>query len=194
MEAVSAIAGNSRARKHEETSFAEWARRDEISADDTLLQPYRDGVARIANLSMNDSCDATDVIRETFLNVSCNTQTFDGNSSLRIWIFSIAVSTIRKRERWWKTRIRFQGLPPRGGSSCGLTSDQAGDNEALIRHGLSRHSRGHRWILLLRDIEGLSYDEIAQVLGVSTRTVKSRLTSARTRMLNSVLQLVTALR
>jgi RNA polymerase sigma-70 factor (ECF subfamily) len=150
----------------------------ESPINEMLLQPYRERVARIAHLLMNDSCDASHVIQETFQNLSCNTQRQCEDSSLRIRVFRTAVSTIRNRQRWWNWRDRFLHPP----------SDPTTNNEALVRHGLYCLSRSHRLILVLRDIEGLTYSEISEVLELPAGRVKTRLMRARTRMLNSVMQ------
>ena len=161
----------------------EWPRREAAFLEKTRpnespVKPYRERVAGIAHLLMSDSCDATHVIQETFQNLSCNTQRQSEDSSLRILVFRTAVSTIRNRQRWWNWRDRF--LHP--------LSNPATNNEALVRQGLYCLSRSHRLILVLRDIEGLSYSEISEVLGLPAGTVKSGLMRARTRMLNSVMQ------
>jgi len=66
--------------------------------------------------------------------------------------------------------------------------DKPKNDEAVIRHGLSRLSRGHRLILVLRDIEGLSYSEISEVLELPMETLKSRLARARSRMIAAVIR------
>lgn len=187
-EAVRTLPGESSARKHQEPSFVHCARPQDISADDKLLQPYHDRVARFAHLLISDSCDASEVIRETFLKVSCSTPGITDDSSLRVSIFRTVVSTIRNRQRWWKRRNRFHVLLRHGVSVGGPFPVRRKDDEALVRHGLSRLSRGHRLILVLRDIEGLSYSEISEVLELPMETLKSRLARARSRMMAAVIQ------
>jgi len=174
-------------RSPKESLFAERARSNEPSVDDKLLQPYRAGIARIVYLLISDSCDASEVIQETFRNVSCNSNAYRDASSLRICLLRIAVSRIQKRQRWWKRRNLFAVLHRHSANSRGLYTRQEKDVETVIRHGLSRLRRRHRLILVLRDFEGLSYAEISEVLRLPTRTVRSRLTRARRRMITTVL-------
>ena len=183
-----AVPGEILARSQKESLFAERPRSNEISDYDQLLQPYRAGVARIVYLLMSDSCDASEIIRETFRNVSFNFQAFRDDSSLRITILRIAVSRIQKRQRWWKHQNLFAVFHRRSANSRLPHTKQEKDVETVIRHGLSRLRRRHRLILVLRDIEGLSYTEISEVLRLPTRTVRSRLTHARSRMITTVLQ------
>jgi len=140
------------------------------------LHPYRDRVARVAHLLMSDSRDASHVIQETFMKLSRDAQGLRGDSSLRILVFRVAVSSIRGRQRRWKWR----GHRP--------TSIPARDEEAIVRYGFSCLPRRHRLVLALRDIEGLSYSEISEVLGLPVGTVKSRLMRARSQMLTAVMR------
>jgi RNA polymerase sigma factor (sigma-70 family) len=144
----------------------------QISATD--LEPYRDRVARIAHLMLSDSCDASRVTTETFSKLARSTHALAGDCSLRILVFRSAVSTIRSRQRWWNRR--------------GLRSspDSANDEAAAVRYGLRCLPLRYRLVLALRDIEGLSYREISEVLGLSNETVKSRLRRARSLMLTSM--------
>jgi len=187
-EAVRTLPGKSSARKQQEPAFVPWASRQHTSADDKVLQPYHDRVARIAYLLMSDSCDASDVIRETFLKVSCSTPGISDDFSLRISIFRTAVSTIQNQQRWWKRRNRFRVSPRRGMSVGGPFPDRPKDDEAVIRRGLSRLSRGHRLILVLRDVEGLSCSDISEVLELPMDTLKCRLARARSRMIAAVIR------
>jgi DNA-directed RNA polymerase specialized sigma24 family protein len=126
---------------------------------------------------MSDSCDATHVIQETFQNCRATLNARARTLHSRIRVFRTAVSTIRNRQRWWSGEIDFFIRPP-----------DPGEQRALVRHGLYCLSRSHRLILVLRDIEGLTYSEISEVLELPAGTVKTRLMRARTRMLNSVMQ------
>ena len=147
---------------------------DEGPVDEMLLRPYRERVARIAHLLMSDSCDASHVIQQTFQNLSRDTESLRGDPSLRILVFRVAASTIRSRQRWWNWRGRRPSSIP------------ARDEEAIVRYGLSCLPRRYRLVLALRDIEGLSYSEISEVLGLPMKTVRSRLMRARSQMLTSI--------
>jgi len=147
---------------------------DEYPADEMLLRPYRDRVARIVHLLMSDSRDASLVMSETFSKLSRDTNCLDGDRSLRIQVFRVAVSSIRNRQRWWNWHERQS------------TSIPLEDEGALVLYGLRSLPRRYSIVLALRDIEGLSYSEIAEVLGLSTKTVKSRLSRARSLMLTSM--------
>jgi RNA polymerase sigma factor (sigma-70 family) len=92
-------------------------------------------------------------------------------------IFRIAASRIQRLQRWWEHRITQYGRHP-------LSLE---DNDAVIRHALSRLPARYRLILVLRDIEGLSYDDISNVLRLPPATVKSRLRRARNRMMTAVM-------
>jgi RNA polymerase sigma-70 factor (ECF subfamily) len=111
---------------------------------------------------------------------------------IQTWIFKIAFSEILNRLRWWKRRHRFATLSlddNTNGNGDGHhvvdtnpTPEQAlqsKEQETAIQQALGRLSSDHRSIIVLRDIEGFSYNEIADVLGVSIGTVKSRLARAR---------------
>ena len=175
---ASVVFWNSIVFPRREASFVKKPQSNESPINEMLLQPYRERVARIAHMLMSDSCAASRVTQETFLKLSCNTQRKIMDTSLKLLVFRAAVSTIRNHQRWWNWRDRSLHPP----------SNPAKNNETLVRHGLRCLPRRHRLILVLRDIEGLSYSEISEVLGLPAGTVKSRLMRARTRMLNSVMQ------
>ena len=143
---------------------------------------------------LGDSAESSDVVQEIFLKVFRNIGGFKGEAALKTWIFRIALSEILNRLRWWKRRRRFATMSldeqPNGNgtisayavASASPTPEevlQSKEEEGAIQEALGKLSKDHRSIIVLRDIEGFSYNEIADVLGVSVGTVKSRLARAR---------------
>jgi RNA polymerase sigma-70 factor (ECF subfamily) len=115
---------------------------------------------------------------------------FRGQSALRTWIYRIVINQARNRQRWWRRRHRSEQVSlDEHLEHCG---DLASEGEALpdrllaskeaaacIREALERLPFDQRTALILREIDGLRYEEIAFSLGVAIGTVKSRLTRAR---------------
>jgi RNA polymerase sigma-70 factor (ECF subfamily) len=140
---------------------------------------------------MNDPADAGDIVQEVFLKVFRNIGSFRGNSSLKTWIYRIAVNEAYNHRRWFSRHQRQEIAlqTDEGGPSCADTLadpgrtpfDQAADHEtrALIEAALDKLNPKFRTVVVLRDIEDLTYDEIAAVLDVSLGTVKSRILRGR---------------
>jgi RNA polymerase sigma-70 factor (ECF subfamily) len=150
---------------------------------------------------LGDSADASDAVQDTFLKVFRNVDSFRGDSSLKTWIFRIGISEILNRLRWWKRRRRLSTVSmddDHKGNGRGLClvdaapspyqSLESKEQEMAIQQALGRLSADHRSIVVLRDIEGFSYTEIADVLGISVGTVKSRLARARADMKKSLIR------
>jgi RNA polymerase sigma-70 factor (ECF subfamily) len=163
-------------------------------ADDAyeiLLQRYQQPVYNLVYRLMNDPSDASDIVQEVFLKVFKNIGSFRGNSSLKTWIYRIAVNEAYNHRRWFSRHQRREvALGPEEGlrtyaDSLADTSrtpfDQAADHEtfALVEAALEKLNPKFRAVVVLRDIEDLSYEEIAAVLDVSIGTVKSRILRGR---------------
>src|SRR5712691_10772774 len=178
----------------EEAMFVRRLQANEDAAYDELVRTFSASIFHVAYRMLGDSAEASDVVQEIFLKVFRNIGGFKGEAALKTWIFKIAFSEILNRLRWWKRRYRFatvslddqpngQGTGP--GHSVASSSPtpeqvlQSKEQEIAIQQALGKLSREHRSIIVLRDIEGFSYNEIADVLGVSIGTVKSRLARAR---------------
>jgi RNA polymerase sigma-70 factor, ECF subfamily len=145
----------------------------------------------IARLTV-DPADADDITQEVFLKVFRNVGTFRGDSSLKTWIYRIAVNEARNHHRWFGRHKKQEvGLEPESGESHGcidyltdpgrspldLAMDQ--ETQAFIETALSEINPHFRAALVLREIEGLSYEEIAEILEISLGTVKSRILRGR---------------
>jgi RNA polymerase sigma-70 factor (ECF subfamily) len=162
---------------------------NEDAAYDELVRTYNASIYHVAFRMLGDSSEAADVVQEIFLKVFRNIRGFRGESSLKTWIYRIALSEILNRLRWWRRRYRFStvSLDDTGNgnaihASSGPSPQQAlesKEQELAIQKALGTLSGDHRSIVILRDIEGFSYNEIAEILGISIGTVKSRLARAR---------------
>jgi RNA polymerase sigma-70 factor (ECF subfamily) len=156
-------------------------------------QPIYSLVYRMAS----DPADAADTTQEVFLKVFRGMKHFHGQSSLKTWIYRIAIHEASNRRRWWfrhKSReTSMEPSPPEGESevSIGLKDllvdgrespfDCAAHEEirARVEEELRQVSEPYRTTVILRDLEEMSYDEIAEITEVSLGTVKSRLTRGR---------------
>ena len=140
---------------------------------------------------MNDPGDAPDIVQEVFLKVFRNIGSFRGNSSLKTWIYRIAVNEAYNHRRWFCRHQRQEvalgaeeGAPNQADSVTDpgrSPFDQAADHEtrALVEQALEKLNPKFRAAVVLRDIEDLSYEDIATVLNVSLGTVKSRIMRGR---------------
>jgi len=183
----------------QESVFVSRLQANEDAAYDELVRTYHAQMFHVAYRMLGDSNDAADAVQEIFLKVFRNVQRFRGDSSLKTWIYRIAFSEILNRLRWWKRRFRS--------STVSLDDDHEGngqyfhlasanpsplqvleskEREKAIQQALTKLSGEHRSIVILRDIEGFSYSEIAEILGISSGTVKSRLARARADMKKSL--------
>jgi RNA polymerase sigma-70 factor, ECF subfamily len=146
---------------------------------------------------VNDSADAADTTQEVFLKVFRGMKHFHGESSLKTWIYRIALHEAANRRRWWfrhKAKETSIELPDSEQPGMGENAMQAAladraespfDNVAhrevqrRVEQELRKVPEPYRTTLILRDLEEMSYEEIAEVLEVSLGTVKSRLTRGR---------------
>jgi RNA polymerase sigma-70 factor (ECF subfamily) len=161
-----------------ESLFVERLKANDLAAHDELVLIYRDPVARIAFRVLGDSCEASDVQDEIFLRVSRNIRGLRSDLPLRTWIYRIALSEIRSRARWWRRKYRSVSLSE---------SNSERGHDAVIRAGLLRLSRDLRIVVVLREMEGFSYCEISDVLGISIKAVSSRLARARSELRKTLL-------
>jgi RNA polymerase sigma-70 factor, ECF subfamily len=183
-------------REHESTLVLA-LRHGVESAYETLIARFEQPVFNIVSRLMNepgDAADASDVVQEVFLKVFRNIGSFRQDASLKTWIYRIAVNEARNHRRWFsRHRRREIGLESDPGADCGRgfedwipdpgrsPYDAAVDQEthALIERALAQVNPTFRAALILREMEGLSYDEIGEVLNISLGTVKSRILRGR---------------
>lgn len=148
----------------------------------------------VVNLSLRllgDREEARDLAQDVFLQVYRTLGRFEGRSSLKTWIYRITVNQCRNRQRWWRRRKRDRARSIEDLSQSDSQKLRApGDSEPSVvferreaarrvQEALLSLSFDHRSVLVLREVEELSCEEIAQTLGLPEGTVKSRLARGR---------------
>lgn len=166
------------------------AARDEDACAELVAEHQR----MVYQLSLNllgDHNEALDLSQEVFLRVFRTIHGFRGQSALRTWIYRIVVNQARNRQRWWRRRYRSQQVSLdahlRDFGDFPEQTDGASPDRMLGRKELAERIRtaleqlpfDQRSAIVLREIDGLSYEEIGFSLGVAVGTVKSRLARAR---------------
>jgi RNA polymerase sigma-70 factor, ECF subfamily len=156
-----------------------------------LVGEHQRMVVQLAMNLLGDRDEALDLSQEVFLRVFRTIHRFRGQSSLRTWIYRIAVNQARNRHRFWRRRHRAdqvsldQHIAAYGDdfrSGRETTPDRVLAQKELaeqLQQALDHLPFDQRTAIVLREIDGLSYEEIAFSLGVAVGTVKSRLTRAR---------------
>ena len=160
---------------------------DEAACAELVAEHQRMVVQLALNL-LGDHDEALDLSQEVFLRVFRTIHRFRGQSSLRTWIYRIAVNQARNRHRFWCRRHRGdqvsldQHIAAHGDFESSATPDRVLAQKELatrLKAALDHLPFDQRTAIVLREIDGLSYEEIAFSLGVRVGTVKSRLTRAR---------------
>jgi len=175
----------------EESLFVQELQAGSEEAFSYLLKLYQDTVFNLVAHIVENHTDAADVLQEVFLKVFRGIRHFHGESSLKTWIYRIAVheasnhrrGRIRRRRREPSSLEEESARPLTSrAEACTETPYQAleqSERRALVKRALASLAQPYRTVVVLREIEGLSYEEIARVLGVAEGTVKSRLMRGR---------------
>jgi len=194
LEEVASAAGVE-VRSPAEDQFLERLRRGEAAAFERLVSEYTGDVYALLYRLTADPEEARDLTQETFLRTFQSISRFRGDSNLKTWIYRIAVNQARNRWRWWRRRKRdvTVSLDATDDSheqplSARLRNDEAVDpeqetlakeREGQLREALLGLRQSYREAVILRDVEGFSYEEVADTLQISIGTVKSRISRGR---------------
>ncbi|MFK7918651.1 MAG: RNA polymerase sigma factor [Ilumatobacter sp.] len=155
----------------------------EVPSIDDLVVEHSAAVFRLARSVVQDSALADDVTQETFIKVWKHLDTFRGGSSLRSWILRIAHNTAVSTLRTIRDSATDPVKLPHAADPIPTTRVVEGRLAADdLRDALEQLDDLTREIVVLREVEGMSYDEIAQTLDVPIPTVKTRLLRARRRL------------
>lgn len=174
----------------EDEVLIQWLVQGESDAFAELLTRYRDKVYQFARWSADsDEHEAEDITQEVFLQVFRSARSYRGESKFRTWLYSLTRNVCRqhaaKRKVRRMTAMDFsyneeewlQEVPD--SSPSPLAQIEGKERQRVLRQAVERLGPIHRSVLLLRDWETLSYDEIAAVLDIPVGTVRSRLFHAR---------------
>ena len=191
---VALAAGLSSAVSSAENEFIERLKAGDAAAFDNLVTRYTNDVFGLLFRITEDAEEAGDLTQETFLSVFKAVRNFRGEADLKTWLFRIAINKSRNRFRWWKRRKREETISldaPFGDGDTPihetLSGSQANPEEKILQRerqkALTKALNGladiFREAVVLCDIEGLSYEEIASVLEINIGTVKSRIARGR---------------
>jgi RNA polymerase sigma-70 factor (ECF subfamily) len=165
------------------------ARSGDAPALEQLLERHQAQVYRFGMKMCGDPQDAQDVLQETLLAMARGVRDFRGASSISTWLYTIARSfCIKKHRRSKFAPVQERSLDTDVAPEASRLADLADSPEDALAGKQIEHALGealsalepmYREVLVLRDIEGLSAPEVAEVLGVSVQAVKSRLHRAR---------------
>jgi RNA polymerase sigma-70 factor, ECF subfamily len=190
-----ASAASIEVRSTAEDQFLEKLRRGETAAFEYVVAEHSADVYALLYRMTSDAEEARDLTQETFLRAFQSIGRFRGDANLKTWIYRIAINQARNRWRWWRRRRRDvtvsldatddrndQPLSNRLVSDDAIDPEQetlAREREGQLRTALLELKRPFREAVVLRDVEGFSYEEIADTLQISIGTVKSRLSRGR---------------
>jgi RNA polymerase sigma-70 factor (ECF subfamily) len=189
-----ALGGTDRDRLDEaERQFLDRLRAGEREAFEQLVARFHADVYGLLYRLLGDREEARDATQETFLRVYRTIGRFRGECGLRTWLYRIALNQAANRHRWWRRNgdrlvsmeaLREETEPSFGETLIDPRADPeqqtiAREEERLLTEALERIRPVFRVALLLRDVEGLSYEEIAATLHISLGTVKSRIARGR---------------
>ncbi len=173
-------------------------RRGDQRAFATIVRTYQQRVFNIVFRFLGNREEAEDVAQDVFVTVYQNAQSFRGDSKFSTWLYRVTVNHCKNRLKYLKRRGRNMGRPlddiaehlvaqgsgetqPAFHAAIPRPDDlaQGRQLESLIQREMEKMDADHRLLLVLRDIQGMSYQEMAEVTGLNVGTIKSRLHRAR---------------
>jgi len=166
----------------------------ERQAFDRLVSRHADRIFNLCYRLLGDRDEADDCAQDVFLKVFRNFKQFRGDSKFSTWIYSIAVNTCRNRRksadyRFWRRILRFGAASAEEGGVLNpeiedpapspLTLLTRREQEILLQKAMDALPQDQKTVIVLRHVEGLSYEEICQITGYNPGTLKSKLARAR---------------
>jgi RNA polymerase sigma-70 factor (ECF subfamily) len=165
-----------------------------------LIATYHQSIYSVIARTLQNPADAADITQDVFIKVFRGISGFHGESSLRTWMYRIALHESSNQRRWWSRHCRQEvtmeaetGYSADGQPLC-IKDTLVDGNESPFDMAAHAEIRSHveaelrqinepfRTVLVLRDIEGLAYEEIAEILNVNLGTIKSRLMRGRAQL------------
>ena len=161
----------------------------DLNAFEELVRRYEGRVYSMAYRFMGNHADAVDLAQEGFIRLYQNLPGFRGDSSFSTWMYRVVANACRDelRRRQRQRNVSLDEMAESAGGNIPVPSMEVSPEESAERNELQEYvqmclnslSEEHRLILIMREMQGLSYEEIADTLDCSLGTVKSRLNRAR---------------
>lgn len=190
-------------RKAEEHRYVDAARKGDIEAFEMLVKIHTSYIYNLAyNLSAGNRAEADDLAQSAFIRAFRAVKKFEGRSEFKTWLHRITVNLWKNTVRSQKRRKYFQHqtinevpkdendgpqLVIKENKPGPLESAEREETADIVREAIDKLPPDEREVMILRDIDGYAYDEIAGICNIPLGTVKSRLSRAR-KMLKSALQ------
>jgi len=172
-------------------------REGNTAAFGVLVSRYQDRLFNTVLRLVNNSEDARDVVQEAFLHAYQSLHSFKGDSLFFTWLYRIAINTAISMKRKQKPMLRIQATGDEKSAIDPVDSSEmsrpehaveVADDERRIHAALSKLSTEHRAVLVMKDMDGAKYEEMAEALGVPVGTIRSRLHRARLELRDILLQ------
>lgn len=186
---------------YEEQLVERLKRRDEAAFNE-LVRAYERRVFRLVLRMLGDRAEAEDVAQDVFITVFKSIDSFRGESKLSTWMFRVATNHCKNRIKYLDRRARgkkgeLDELAEHGAlESASMASSatvarpdqqaEANQIEGIVRAAIAELDEDQRELVILRDVENMSYEEIQQITGLPEGTVKSRLHRARLQLAKAV--------
>jgi len=173
-------------------------RRGDAKAFEVLVRTYQQRVYNIVYRMIGNREEAEDVAQDVFVTVYQNVAGFRGDSKFSTWLYRVTVNHCKNRLKYLRRRGRHRGRPlddiaereiahgggatePRYHASIPRPDELASGHqlERIVQREIARLDEDHRVLVVLRDIQGMSYQEMVEVTGLNIGTIKSRLHRAR---------------
>ncbi len=167
----------------------------DVESFEKLIERYQSKAYNIALRMLGNEEDAKDVIQDSFIKIYRSLRKFRGDSSFYTWIYRIVTNTcydfLKKKNKWDNNTMSLTNYQNTLTGEIEDIKDELHrpdiildnkENSAQIIDCLHKLSYDHKTVIILRDIQGFSYDEIAQILNCSEGTVKSRINRARSKL------------
>ena len=177
----------------DEPQLIERAKAGDAAAAGEIVERYQRRIYTLCLRILSDTDAAEELTQDTLVKALTGLENFDGRSALGTWLHRIATNACFSRIR--SDRVRSKGrVPwPESGEPIAPQRVQQGEDRLdaaqrsrLVAAALERINPEHRVVLVLRDVQGLEYEQVAEVLGIPMGTIKSRLFRARAALRQAV--------
>lgn len=173
---------------YQESQLIDLAAKGDHAAFTSLVELHQDRLFASMLQVTGSPDEAEEVVQEAFIRAFVKLDSFQGHSQFFTWIYRIAFNAALSRKRRHRAKVSLDQLREAGGTE--LVVDQQQADEPLlqrerveaVRRALQDLSEDHRAILVLREMEGFSYEEIAEIIQISIGTVRSRISRARAQL------------